>query len=96
VSITAVFTVTGFKETPVGKLEAMRVAELRDGKRVEAGKVQFGVGRGLMAPLDPRRAGGDDERGVVPVCSEIRLTVKFFGRHRGGSIRDGVVVGAPG
>jgi hypothetical protein len=70
----------------------VRVAELREGELVEAGEVQFGVGKGLLAALDSLRAGQADEHGVVPVRSEIRLTVKFFGRHRGGLIRDGVIV----
>jgi hypothetical protein len=48
----------------------------------------------LRTAPDPQCAGLADGRGVVPVRSEIRLTVKFFGRHRGGAIRDGVVVAA--
>jgi bifunctional non-homologous end joining protein LigD len=95
VSTTGVFTVTGFKETPAGRLEAIRVADLHDGNLVEAGEVQFGVGKGLWTALDALREGAADDRGVVPVRSEITLTVKFFGRHRGGAIRDGVVVGVP-
>jgi hypothetical protein len=72
----------------------VRVAERRGATLVEAGEVQFGVGKGLWSALDPLRTGAADDRGVVPVRSEIRLTVKFFGRHRGGAIRDGVVLRA--
>jgi bifunctional non-homologous end joining protein LigD len=93
-SETGEFVVTGFRELGPLRLEAIRVAEERSGVLVPAGEVQFGVGNGLWMALDPLRAGGADERGVVPVRSEIRLTVKFFGRHRGGAIRDGVVLRA--
>jgi bifunctional non-homologous end joining protein LigD len=91
-STTGIFTVTGFKETATQKLEAVRVAELRDGKLVPAGEVQFGVGKGLWAALDRLRTGDAGENGVVPVKREIQLSVKYFGRHRGGGIRDGVAV----
>jgi hypothetical protein len=62
--------------------------------QADAAEVQFGGGKGLRTAPDPQCAGLADGRGVVPVRSEIRLTVKFFGRHRGGAIRDGVVVAA--
>jgi bifunctional non-homologous end joining protein LigD len=93
VSETGVFVVTGFKELGPNRLEAIRVAEKQSGAMVDAGEVRFGfAGKRLWSALDPLRAGPARD-GVVPVRSELWLTVKFFGRHKGGAIRDGVVIG---
>jgi ATP-dependent DNA ligase len=93
VSEIGTFVVTGFKELSPLRLEALRVAEERDGALVDAGEVRFGfTGKGLWSTLDPLRAGGGSRDGVVPVRSEIKVKVKFFGRHKGGAIRDGVVI----
>jgi hypothetical protein len=73
--------------------EALRVTEERDGELIDAGEVRFGfAGKGLWSVLDPLREGGASRDGVVPVRSEIMVKLKFFGRHKGGAIRDGVVV----
>ena len=52
---------------------------------------KFGVGRGLRKALeafrfDPRPAGRR-----VPVRPVLGAEIKYFGRHRNGMIRDGVV-----
>jgi bifunctional non-homologous end joining protein LigD len=95
VSETGVFAVTGFKELGPNRLEAIRVAEKQSGALVDAGEVRFGfAGKGLWRVLDPMRAGKASQDGVVPVRPELWLTVKYFGRHKGGAIRDGVVIGA--
>jgi bifunctional non-homologous end joining protein LigD len=93
VSETGVFVVTGFKELGPDRLEAIRVAEKLSGALVDAGEVRFGLaGKRLWSVLDPLRAGSARD-GVVPVRPEIWLSIKYFGRHKGGAIRDGVVVG---
>lgn len=82
------------KELAPPRLEALRVAEDREGALVDAGEVRFGFqGKGLWSVLDALRAGSPSRDGVVPIRSEIRLEVKYFGRHKGGWIRDGVVIG---
>jgi hypothetical protein len=94
VSEVGTFAVTCFKETGPLKLDAIRVAEERDGEIVDAGEVRFGfAGRQLWSALDPLRQGPADRYGVIPVRSQMRLRVKHFGGHKGGAIRDGVVVG---
>jgi bifunctional non-homologous end joining protein LigD len=93
VAETGIFVVTGFNELAPLRLEALSVAEDRDGALVDAGELRFGFqGKGLWSVLDPLRAGTAGRDGVVPVRSEIKVKVKFFGRHKGGAIRDGVVV----
>jgi bifunctional non-homologous end joining protein LigD len=93
VSETGMFVVTGFQELGPNRLEAIRVAEKLSGALVDAGEVRFGfAGKGLWSVLDPLRA-GSARNGVVPVRPEIWLSIKYFGRHKGGAIRDGVVVG---
>jgi bifunctional non-homologous end joining protein LigD len=89
-SETGLFVVTGFKDLGPGRLEAIRVAEKLGGA---FGEVRFGfAGKRLWSALDPLRAGAARD-GVVPVRPELWLTVKYFGRHKGGAIRDGVVIG---
>jgi bifunctional non-homologous end joining protein LigD len=87
-----VFAITGFSELAAGKLDAVYLAEARDGVLCPAGQVRFGfAGKGLWHLLDQRRA-GIKERGIVPVWLGLVADIKFFGRHKGGSIRDGVIL----
>jgi len=89
---TGVFAITGFSELAEGKLDAVYVAEARDGVLCPAGQVQFGfAGKGLWHLLDERRA-GPARKGIVPVRFGVVADIKFFGRHKGGSIRDGVIL----
>jgi len=44
--------------------------------------------------LDALRAGPAGRDGVVPIEPALIAEVKFFGRHKGGAIRDGVLLGA--
>ena len=86
------FVVTGFQELGEGRLEALHVAEERDGRLYPAGQVRFGfAGRGLWAELDHRRAGAAVS-GVFPIEPVMPATVKFFGRYKRGAIRDGVLM----
>jgi bifunctional non-homologous end joining protein LigD len=90
---TGQFIVTGFEELGPSRLEALHVAEERDGKVVGAGQVRFGfAGKGVWAILDKLRAGSLDRAGVVPIEPGLVVRVKYFGRHKGGAIRDGVLV----
>jgi bifunctional non-homologous end joining protein LigD len=84
----AEFIITGFRDGEPGTLEAVRVAEpvtLRP-----QGEVQFGVGRRLRELLQEIRL--EERRGrTIAVRPVLRARVKFFGRHRSGAIRDGVL-----
>jgi hypothetical protein len=62
-----------------------------DDKLLPVGEVQFGVGRGLRKVLETIRL--EPRRGSrrVPVRPVLAAEVKFFGRHRNGMIRDGVL-----
>jgi hypothetical protein len=51
--------------------------------------------KGLWHLLDQRRA-GLAEKGIVPVWLGLVADIKFFGRHKGGSIRDGVILSVQG
>jgi bifunctional non-homologous end joining protein LigD len=87
------FIVTGFQELGPGRIEALHVAEERDGEVVGVGQVRFGfAGKGLWAILHELRAGSLDRAGVVPIEPGLVVRVKYFGRHKGGAIRDGVLV----
>ena len=90
-SETGVFAITGFSELGDGKLDAVYVAEACDGVLCQAGQVRFSVSKGLWHLLDERRA-GPAKNGVVPVWLRLVADIKFFGRHKGGSIRDGVIL----
>ena len=91
---TAQFVVTGFRELGPGRLEALHVAEDRGGELVAAGQVRFGfAGKGLWARVDQLRAESVGRDGVVPIEPRLVVQVKYFGRHKGGAIRDGVIVG---
>ena len=88
---TGVFVITGFQELGEGRLEALFVAEERDGDLAYAGQVRFGfAGKGLWGELDRLRA-GPPRKGVVPIEPVLRANIKFFGR-RGRFIRDGVLL----
>ena len=70
------------------------VAEDRYGGIVAAGG--FGsafAGKGLWKMLDQLRLGSTDRLGIVPIEPVLVARVKYFGRHKGGAIRDGVLVG---
>lgn len=89
---TGVFAVTGFSELGEGRLEAIYVAEERGGALRPAGQVRFGfAGKGLWHELDRRRA-GSAKKGIVPVWLGLVAEIKFFGRHKAGWIRDGVIL----
>jgi hypothetical protein len=83
--------ITGFSELGEGKLDAVYVAEARDGVLCPAGQVPFFVSKGLWHVLDERRD-GPARNGLVPVRLGLVADIKFFGRHKGGSIRDGVIL----
>ena len=86
------FVITGFEELGEGRLEAVYVVEEIAGKFVSAGQVRFGfAGKGLWSELDALRS-GPARKGVVPVTPILHAKIKFFGRHKGGSIRDGVIL----
>ena len=87
------FVITGFQELGEGRLEALFVAEERDGNLAYAGQVRFGfAGKGLWDQLDRLRA-VPPRKGVVPLEPVLQANIKFFGRHKGGFIRHGVLLG---
>jgi bifunctional non-homologous end joining protein LigD len=88
------FVVTGFNELDhPGRLEAVYVAEMRDGQLVPAGRVKFGLARTrLWEALDRLRDGLPTRKGFTPVHPELVAQVKYFGRYRAGWIRDGVLL----
>jgi bifunctional non-homologous end joining protein LigD len=90
-SETGVFAITGFSELDDGKLDAVYIAEAREGVLCPAGQVRFFVGKGLWHLLNERRA-GPARSGIVPVRLGLIADIKFFGRHKGGSSRDGVIL----
>ena len=54
--------------------------------------MRFGfAGRGLWGELDRRRAGAAVS-GIVPIAPLMPAEIKFFGRYKGGAIRDGVIL----
>jgi bifunctional non-homologous end joining protein LigD len=93
-SATGAFVVTGYRESAPGALEAVRIAELLEGKLRDAGEVRIGVGHRLLETLREIRAPGRAAVGngnVTPVRPELALEVKYFRRHRSGVIRDEVI-----
>jgi hypothetical protein len=59
---------------------------------VPAGQVRFGfAGRGQWGVLDQVRS-GEPAKGVVPVHPVLIAEIKFYGRHKAQSIRDGVLL----
>jgi ATP-dependent DNA ligase len=90
---TGLFVIIGFGVLALGRLEAVYVAEERNGRLIPAGTVQFGLAnKGLLAILDRLRT-GPAERDIVPVRPELAAEVKYFGRIGRGFIRDGVLLG---
>ena len=83
------FVITGYIEG-----EAVAVAELRDGGvLVPVGLVKFGLaGKELWHRLERLRSGPETRSGLIPVRPELVAGVKFFGRYRGGWIRDGALL----
>jgi hypothetical protein len=72
----------------------VRSAAPAHGRLRDAGEVRIGVGRRLLETLRDIRAPGRASVGngnVTPVRPELALEVKYFGRHRSGVIRDGVI-----
>ena len=90
-SETGKFVITGFRDATPGEIEAITVAEVTDGRLLPAGEVQFGVGRRLRELLNVIRLEPRPGRRRVPVRPVLGAEVKYFGRHRNGMIRDGVV-----
>jgi hypothetical protein len=60
-------------------------------KLAPAGQVRCFAGKGLWSELDGLRRGPAKES-VVPVSPGLCAEIKYFGRHRGGSIRDGLIL----
>ena len=86
------FVITGFHEPGEGRLEGVHVAQQRDGRCVNPGQVRFGLaGKGLWGALAALRDGPVD-KGVIAVRPTLQTEIKFFGRHNGGAIRDGVIL----
>jgi bifunctional non-homologous end joining protein LigD len=86
------FVITGFEELGEGRLEAVYVAEEIAGALKPAGQIRFGfAGKGLWVKLDALRSGPAHKR-VVPVVPSSQARIKFFGRYKRGSIRDGVIL----
>jgi hypothetical protein len=85
------FVITGFRDVTPGEIEAITVAEIIGDKLMPVGEVQFGVGRGLRKMLETIRLPARPGSRRVPVRPVLAAEVKFFGRHRNGMIRDGVV-----
>ena len=57
------------------------------------GQVRFGfAGKGLWPALDALRAGPRQRGGFIPVRLGVTAEVKYFGRFKGGLIRDGVIL----
>jgi ATP-dependent DNA ligase len=85
--------IIGFSELGPGRLEAVTVAELKDGVLVPVGRVQFGLAdKRLWQRLDPLRAGPATPSSIVPVRPELVAEIKFFGRYRNRYIHDGVLL----
>jgi bifunctional non-homologous end joining protein LigD len=85
------FVITGFRDATPGEIEAVTVAEVIDDRLLPAGEVQFGVGRRLREALEAIRLDPRPGRRRVPVRPVLGAEIKFFGRHRNGMIRDGVI-----
>jgi hypothetical protein len=84
------FIVTAFEEIAPGELEALHVAEEIAGELRPCGQIRIGLpSRTLWPALDLLRLPGIGE--AIPVKPRLRVSAKFFGRHRSGIIRDGVV-----
>ena len=49
-------------------------------------------GSDALRPLPTAGSAGPSRKGVVPIEPVLRASIKFFGRHQGGLIRDGVLL----
>ena len=88
-----IFVITGFTELGEGRLEAIYVAEVLAGELRPVGQVRFGfAGKGLWQVLDGLRAGPTRRGGFIPVRLGLMAEIKYFGRFKGGYIRDGVIL----
>jgi hypothetical protein len=67
------------------------VAEVIGDRLTPVGEVQFGVGRALRELLDAIRLEPRPRSRRVPARPVLGAEIKYFGRHRNGMIRDGVV-----
>jgi ATP-dependent DNA ligase len=85
------FVITGFRDLTPGEIEAITVAEIIGDTLTPVGEVQFGVGRRLRKALEAIRLDRRPGSRRVPVRPVLGAEIKFFGRHRNGMIRDGVV-----
>ena len=85
------FVVTGFRDVAPGKIEAVKVAQFVEDELLPVGEVRFGVGRGLRDVLEELRLNPAPGARTVPVRPMLAAEVKYFGRHRSGAIRDGVL-----
>jgi bifunctional non-homologous end joining protein LigD len=85
------FVIIAFRDATPGTIEAITVAEIIDDKLLPAGEVQFGVGRALREMLEAIRLDPPSGSRRVLVRPMLTSEIKFFGRHRNGMIRDGVV-----
>ena len=93
VSETSAFVITGFSGLRPGRLEALAVAEFKDGVLAPAGIIKFGfTGKHLWSRLDRLRNGPSNRSGIISVRPELVAEVKFFGRYHRGWIRDGVLL----
>jgi hypothetical protein len=84
-SETGVFAITGF--SGYSKLDAVYVAEPRDGFYAPRDRSGSSLPRGFGTCSMSARAGPAKD-GIVPVWLGPVADIKFFGRHKGGSIRD--------
>jgi ATP-dependent DNA ligase len=90
---TGAFVITGFQELGDGRLEALFVAEERNGNLAYAGQVRFGLaGKGLRDELDRLRA-GPPRKGVVSIEPVLQATSSSLAATGGDFIRDGVLLG---
>lgn len=63
---------------------------------VPVGLVKFGLaGKDLWQRLAPLRDGPETCSGFVPVRPDLVAAIRYFGRYRGGWIRDGVLLSGP-
>jgi hypothetical protein len=76
-----------------GELDHVRVAERIAGELVDCGQGRFGVGRELRAVLEELQTGAVRD-GVVAVEARLSMSVRYFGRHRSGMLRDGLLLRA--
>jgi hypothetical protein len=81
---TGLFVITGFCELAQGRLEAIYVAEERNGRLIPAGKVPFGLARKRLLDIIDRLRDGPAQRDIVPVRPEPTGGGQIFRPHRPG------------